>query len=228
MIALLSLWFKKIIILILLATFVDLLIPSSSYQRYIKFVVGLIIIVTILQPIFFLLKKEITPQNLSIDKWLASEEVTANQPDVSSIKEQGEKLKENLDVLIMNQVEGKIEQLITEEVENSFPVQVNQVDVSMEQKNGQRQLAAVSLLITQLNQKTNSTKESDTLSIQPVEIKPIDVHIEEKRESVPVSEEMRKDISETTAVSKQLRKRLSISWDIPPEQIRIQFVRRGE
>ncbi|HLR08221.1 MAG TPA: stage III sporulation protein AF [Bacillota bacterium] len=47
-------WVSQIIIFVLLATIIDLLIPATSMKKYIKFVVGLILILILLKPIFHL------------------------------------------------------------------------------------------------------------------------------------------------------------------------------
>jgi len=52
---LISAWLKGIILIILFATFMDLLLPSSSMQKYVKLVIGLIIIVTMLTPLLVIL-----------------------------------------------------------------------------------------------------------------------------------------------------------------------------
>lgn len=47
----LSQWLKEIIMVILLATFIDLLLPNRSMQRYVKLMLSLIILLIILSPI---------------------------------------------------------------------------------------------------------------------------------------------------------------------------------
>ncbi|SES82876.1 stage III sporulation protein AF [Oceanobacillus limi] len=47
-------WVTQIIIFIILATIIDLLIPATSMKKYIKFVVGLILILIFLKPFFSL------------------------------------------------------------------------------------------------------------------------------------------------------------------------------
>jgi stage III sporulation protein AF len=54
-------WIRQIVLIIFIATFIDLLLPSSSLERYVKLIMGLIIIVSILQPVFQLIWSE--------DKW---------------------------------------------------------------------------------------------------------------------------------------------------------------
>ncbi|WP_050615728.1 stage III sporulation protein AF [Bacillus testis] len=48
-------WIKNIIIFILLATVMDMLLPSSAMQKYAKMVVGLLLITVLLSPVFKLL-----------------------------------------------------------------------------------------------------------------------------------------------------------------------------
>lgn len=48
-------WVTQIILFIVLATIIDLLIPTSSMNKYIKLVVGLILILILLKPIFYVL-----------------------------------------------------------------------------------------------------------------------------------------------------------------------------
>src|SRR5699024_37373 len=47
-------WVGQIIIFVLLATIVDLLIPATAMKKYIKLVVGLILILIFLKPVFHL------------------------------------------------------------------------------------------------------------------------------------------------------------------------------
>jgi stage III sporulation protein AF len=48
----LNAWMKKIILLVLLAAFLDLILPNTNLQRYVKMVMGLILLLTILSPVF--------------------------------------------------------------------------------------------------------------------------------------------------------------------------------
>lgn len=52
-------WIAQIIIFILLATIIDLLIPNLGMIKYIKLVIGLILILILLSPVFTLFKLDI-------------------------------------------------------------------------------------------------------------------------------------------------------------------------
>ncbi|GIP37612.1 hypothetical protein J31TS4_08920 [Paenibacillus sp. J31TS4] len=45
-------WLKELIVLLLLASFVDLLLPNQSLQRYVKTVISLFLLVVLLTPVF--------------------------------------------------------------------------------------------------------------------------------------------------------------------------------
>ncbi|MBP1969715.1 stage III sporulation protein AF [Virgibacillus natechei] len=47
-------WVTQIVIFLILAAVIDLIIPSTHMKKYIKLVVGLILILILLQPIFYL------------------------------------------------------------------------------------------------------------------------------------------------------------------------------
>lgn len=44
-------WLKEIIIVVLIAVFIDLLLPNRAMERYVKFVVSLLILLTLLSPV---------------------------------------------------------------------------------------------------------------------------------------------------------------------------------
>src|SRR5690625_1558185 len=60
-----SSWVMQIIVFLLLAIIIDLLVPTTSMKKYIKLVVGLILMLIFLKPIFYLftidLQSELSP-----------------------------------------------------------------------------------------------------------------------------------------------------------------------
>src|SRR5699024_6857602 len=47
-------WVTQIIVFILLATIIDLIIPATAMKKYVKLVIGLILILIFLKPVFYL------------------------------------------------------------------------------------------------------------------------------------------------------------------------------
>src|SRR5690606_31489594 len=59
MIEILTNWISNIILIILLATILELLLPNSSLQRYVKSVISLLLLAVILTPVFSIFSKDI-------------------------------------------------------------------------------------------------------------------------------------------------------------------------
>lgn len=49
-------WVKNMFILIMALTFIELLLPTSRMEKYIKYIFSLVIMATILWPLFILLE----------------------------------------------------------------------------------------------------------------------------------------------------------------------------
>ncbi|MGZ9586152.1 stage III sporulation protein AF [Paenibacillus marinisediminis] len=71
----LSQWLKEIIMVILLAAFIDLLLPNRTMQRYVKLMMSLIILLILLSPIMKLFDSKITEELAA--EW---EKASANTP----------------------------------------------------------------------------------------------------------------------------------------------------
>jgi len=62
-------WVQEIVILLILATFIDMALPNSAIKRYVDYTVGLILLLLLLTPIIGLLDNE-----LDVNAMLASAE----------------------------------------------------------------------------------------------------------------------------------------------------------
>ncbi|WP_373892741.1 stage III sporulation protein AF [Virgibacillus natechei] len=96
-------WVTQIIIFLLLAAIIDLLIPATSMKKYIKLVVGLILILILLQPIFYLF-------NINIQNELKSsfQQVSRQNSNNESV--------ENLIELQKSEIQGSQDAYILEQM----------------------------------------------------------------------------------------------------------------
>ncbi|MBM7701579.1 stage III sporulation protein AF [Metabacillus iocasae] len=67
-------WITNIVLFILLATIIDLLLPNSNLQKYAKLVIGLLLMLIIITPIFQVFK-------VDVDKLLVSMNLTSNDEE---------------------------------------------------------------------------------------------------------------------------------------------------
>ena len=59
-------WVKHIIFVVLFASFLELLLPSSSMQRFVRVIMGLFIMLSILNPIIDVLQSHLTPSQVPV------------------------------------------------------------------------------------------------------------------------------------------------------------------
>ena len=130
-------WIRQIILIIFIATFIDLLLPSSSLERYVKLIMGLIIIVSILQPVLQLILNEdkwskfsalITP-SLAIDHYDSLEKMKENTSQLSQVQQEEiqKQFQESITTWIEQQVSQKyhvkvVSAKVTAEFRQSTPV----------------------------------------------------------------------------------------------------------
>lgn len=103
-------WLKEITMIMLLVTFIDLLLPNRSMQRYVKLMLSLIILLTLLSPVLKLYDIKIAKQLAS--KWedpLSLLKIVENRgASVAHIKRQGELLAKEHKTSALQLAEGEI------------------------------------------------------------------------------------------------------------------------
>lgn len=127
MTAWLSGWLRDIVLIILVATFVDLLIPNNSLQRYVKVVVSLIILLTILSPVISFINEE-----RAINQ--ALEQVTSKKDGAQALNlilSNGAKLKGKIDKTSTQLAEQQMEKMMKEQLEKSLSLRVREVSVTI-------------------------------------------------------------------------------------------------
>jgi len=158
-------WLKQIILLVLIATFFDLLLPNHSMERYVKLVMGLLIILAILNPIFSLLDKNLDLSSFTPEKSAVPD---GNVTALSTIRREGEALQKTQDRLILSQVKRKMADMIKQDVEKHFDVTVqkSEVDISGVGEKDSPTIQRVQLVISP---RRKEGEGGDVMPVQPVE-----------------------------------------------------------
>jgi stage III sporulation protein AF len=203
----LSDWLKQVILLILIATFIDLMLPNHSLDRYVKLVMGLLIIMAILSPIFHLLAKDLDLSQLAFGTMDHSG--TSLEP-ISQIRETSEKVKRAQFEQIRRRSENAMAQEIKEQVSQHFHVVVADADVLLAQDPKQWEIKQVRVLLEE--------GQADQKPAGPA-MKPIEpVHIDVGAESpLPAKTKEQQKISE------RISRFIASSWNIAPSQIAVKF-----
>jgi stage III sporulation protein AF len=123
----LTLWLKKIILLVLLAAFLDLILPNTSMQRYVKMVMGLIILLTIISPVFALFNLSQEELALRLDRY--QEEF--DKPSGQEWKSMADKLLGRRDEQVTESVKSQMEAAIRTQVKEMYGVDLSAVEVNL-------------------------------------------------------------------------------------------------
>lgn len=84
-------WITKIVLFMLIGTIIEMLLPSNTMKKYVHFVFGLLFLLLLAQPIFYLFQTDITEQILRIEEHLQT-----NEGHMEQTKKNIEKQKEDI------------------------------------------------------------------------------------------------------------------------------------
>ncbi|WP_051217556.1 stage III sporulation protein AF [Paenibacillus assamensis] len=110
----LSEWLKEIIMLILLAAFVDLLLPSAKMQRYVKLMLSLIILLALLSPIMKLFDNDLAEQ-VALE-WEQSNPTTSAFASLTSIQRDAARLQHQRQMKVSELAESQLESQMTKQL----------------------------------------------------------------------------------------------------------------
>lgn len=121
-------WITNIILFVLLATVIELLLPNTKLEKYVKMVVGLLLISIILSPILKLFSED-------FDKYLFSySTVTDNEINQmeNSIEEKKKEIQALHEAYILEEVSNQLEELAKEELMDEFGLDITKIDLVMD------------------------------------------------------------------------------------------------
>ncbi|SDQ51391.1 stage III sporulation protein AF [Virgibacillus subterraneus] len=120
-------WVTQIIIFLLLASIVDLLIPATSMKKYIKLVVGLILILIFLKPLFFLF--DFNAQQ-ALEK--SYSQIMNQQPEgeqvENSIKMQKSEIQESQNAYILEQTVVQLKELAKKPLQEDYQLEISDIE----------------------------------------------------------------------------------------------------
>ncbi|MGZ0053084.1 stage III sporulation protein AF [Brevibacillus gelatini] len=128
----LTLWLKKIILLVLLAAFLDLILPNTTLQRYVKMVMGLILLLTIISPVFALFSLSQDDLALRLDRY----QQELNKPASVEWKKMTDKLMGQQNEQITAYVQAQVASAVKARVKADYGMEVADVTVVVDQKRG--------------------------------------------------------------------------------------------
>ncbi|MEH7224821.1 stage III sporulation protein AF [Bacillus sp. JJ1566] len=201
-------WITNIILFILLATIVDMLLPSSSMQKYVKMVTGLLLILIILTPLFSLFKSDLDQALLNMNlKPVQSEKNLENLIDLKKKEIQASQRAYILETMAV-QLESEVEE---ELVQNEYDLTVQKVNVSLSSAIDNKEIVTLDEMLDDIQSiEVVLSKETAAPDNVPV-VKSVEIDTSKQIEPVY------KKVDQTNV--KAITKSLSSRWEIDSEKI---------
>ncbi|TYR82452.1 stage III sporulation protein AF [Priestia megaterium] len=118
-------WITNIILFILLATVINLLLPNSGLQKYTKLVIGLLLMLIIITPVFQIFK-------VDVNQMLKSMNVSSlkNDPQIENlIESQKKEIQASQRAYILEQMAVQMEADVKEELMGQYGVAIDQIHI---------------------------------------------------------------------------------------------------
>ncbi|QHW30285.1 stage III sporulation protein AF [Paenibacillus rhizovicinus] len=147
----LAVWLQQIIAVVLLAGFIDLLLPNKGMQRYVRLVAGLIILLTILTPIIRVLQGDFSAKlDAQVEEWIHADPAKSlHMPTLEDIQQDAAALKKKEAASASALAQRQIEAEMKAGIEQSTGLQAASVAVTMkvDRKGQPAQIGSVSVTL---------------------------------------------------------------------------------
>lgn len=204
---------RNVVMIVLLTTFIDLIMPSSSMQRFVKVVMGLFILVTLLHPILNLFTKG---QDFEVMTWQLETSTSA----ANTVLAQSDQLiATNQSLFLENysrRIEGQMKALV------KLVKGIQEVEVQVELKGGKQlgTLEGIESVLVLVDTRASGEKGS---SVKPVE----QVRIGKQEKTVGQEEGKKErlagDNEEHKRMEREIKNTLSHYFGINPQIIKVVF-----
>lgn len=120
-------WVTQIILFLLLAALIDLLIPSTVMKKYIRLVIGLILILIFLKPVFFLFNIDIQ-EALETSFSQLNQEESGNDSLESLIELQKSEIQGTQDAYILEQMAVQLKDIAKDPLLEEYQAEITDID----------------------------------------------------------------------------------------------------
>ncbi|GBF11030.1 MAG: stage III sporulation protein AF [Tepidibacillus sp.] len=226
MIEWISSWLQNIILIVLLATFVDLLLPNSDLQKYSKMVLGLLIMLTILSPLLDLFSNQFSVTTLfqQLDQKAYSKEDSVITMEGFN---QSNQIPDTYQKNLVDNVEKIMKEYLKEQLEKRFNITVFDVNLEASIVNEVWTIQQVRLSIVEgqgKSEQNNKSNQNDAPN-EIENVKAVSIEIEPSK-NLTQSGLLESEKSIHSIENKQVNEIIAFiqkEWGLQKEQILINF-----
>ncbi|QZY56965.1 stage III sporulation protein AF [Crassaminicella profunda] len=178
-------WILNIVSVVIFITIVELILPNSSMKKYIKMIVGLLVMLVIINPILDLMHGKV---KLEEDIFRTSSAIHKQELVLNLNHFKGTQQKQ-----IISVYKGNIEKYIKDQIEFNNKIRVLSIDSSIEENVESKEFGNIKeLAIVLSNSENNLSKKG----IQPVSNVVININENRENDNIEKNENILKAIKE--------------------------------
>ncbi|TLS36369.1 stage III sporulation protein AF [Pseudalkalibacillus caeni] len=196
-------WIANIILLILIATILELLLPNSSLERYVKMVIGLMLIAVIITPVLSIFSKD-------FDQMLRSvhfDQLVPSKTLENSIENKKSEIQASNRAYILEQMAVQMENQVEEELRKKYGLEIKAMDVELSSGAETSQEAEKIEKITVVLDESGQSGEDKTVPV----VKEVKIDLSKKQ-----NEQVKHNKTNTITYF------LADKWGVYPNQIDLQ------
>lgn len=125
-------WVANIILFVLLATVIDLLLPNTAFIKYVKLVMGLLLIAIVITPVFKLLDTDFE----TLIESVPSIEGEVEKKMENSLEMQKKEIQASQHAYILEETASMLRESAEEELMEKYGLQIEKIELEMDAKNG--------------------------------------------------------------------------------------------
>lgn len=179
-------WITNIILFVLLATVIDMLLPNSNLQKYIKMVTGLLLIAIILTPILKLVSKDFEEVLMAIPVIEASGEKNLE----NSIEMKKKEIQAFQHAYILEEMRVQLEKDTEEELMEQYGLEI--VDVELQADEYDQRAFPENFQLENLQKVVVKLRHMDEVAEAVEVVKKVEINTEETLPSNQVNDETEK------------------------------------
>ncbi|WP_135549800.1 stage III sporulation protein AF [Paenibacillus cymbidii] len=223
-------WLKQLIAIVLIAGFVDLLLPSQAMQRYAKAVIGLFLLLALLSPVLQLLRSEWSVGKLTAAVDMLQDDTggqLALKP-LDDIMKEAETLQAGQRQQAQRIVETRLASSIAERMEQDGFGQPAGVTVKTSvDKGGKLAIDTIAVTMPPAGAASATTSPEPTGAGVMKPVKPVVVDIRPGRAAVPATAQEATN-AEDKAEAQRLRTAIAKAWSVKAERVSISYEAEGK
>jgi len=208
-------WLKEIILIVLLASFVDLLLPNSNIQKYARLILGLLIILTIISPIFALFTED-----YSVSTFVKGIETEVNSYESNQLYSTNIVENNEYESKMVDQVEQSMLLELKGLLESKYEISIVDLELTANLVNNNWEVNKLLLMVKEGMELDNSITSNDVAVIEEVtEIEQIEIDI--TQQEIIQSKNNESDNAHLTNV---LKEEIHKEWGLAKEIIFIEIL----